>query len=153
MKLREEAIQKMTTKIETAARVINHLKKADKNLSIVLERLSEIKGEKSEQLRRKISNHRDTLKSFAERFFFINPKGIQSDPNKISTKLWRTQNYLLSSYDRPSQMFEISFNDFSASLDKVVNEVNNYFQSSWIELINEINESQVQLIEKFDKIE
>lgn len=153
LKLREEAIQKMTTKIETAARVINHLKKADKNLSIVLERLSEIKGEKSEQLRRKISNHRDTLKSFAERFFFINPKGIQSDPNKISTKLWRTQNYLLSSYDRPSQMFEISFNDFSASLDKVVNEVNNYFQSSWIELINEINESQVQLIEKFDKIE
>lgn len=153
LKLREEAIQKMTTKIETAARVINHLKKADKNLSIVLERLSEIKGEKSEQLKRKISNHRDTLKSFAERFFFINPKGIQSDPNKISSKLWRTQNYLLSSYDRPSQMFEISFNDFSASLDKVVNEVNNYFQSSWIELINEINELQVQLIEKFDKIE
>lgn len=153
LKLREEAIQKMTTKIETAARVINHLKKADKNLSIVLERLSEIKGEKSEQLKRKISNHRDTLKSFAERFFFINPKGIQSDPNKISSKLWRTQNYLLSSYDRPFQMFEISFNDFSASLDKVVNEVNNYFQSSWIELINEINELQVQLIEKFDKIE
>lgn len=153
LKLREEAIQLLMAKAEISAKVINQLKRADKNLSTVLERLSDIKGEKFEQLKKKINSHKDMIKSFAERFYFINPKGIQSDPEKITSKLWRTQNYLLSSYDKPSQMFELSFKDFSNTLESVVKDVNKYFQSSWNELIKEIENTEVSLIDKFEAIE
>lgn len=153
LRLREEAIQLLMVKAEISARVINQLKRADKNLSTVLERLSDIKGEKFEQLKKKINSHKDMIKSFAERFYFINPKGIQSDPEKLTSKLWRTQNYLLSSYDKPSQMFELSFKDFSNSLESVVKDVNKYFQSSWNELIKEIENAEVSLLDKFEAIE
>ncbi len=153
LKLREDAIQLLMAKVEISSRLINQLKRADKNLSTVLERLSEFKGEKFEQLKKKINSHKDTIKSFAERFYFINPKGIQSEPEKITSKLWRTQGYLLSSYDKPSQMFELSFKDFSNSLENVVKDVNKYFQLSWNELIKEIESTEVRLIDKFEAIE
>ncbi len=83
----------------------------------------------------------------------INPKGIQSDPNKIVSKLFRAQGYLLSSYDKPSQMFEITFEDFSKSLENVVKDVNNYFQFSFADLIKDIDEAGLSLIEKYEPIE
>lgn len=153
LKLREEAFQKLMEKMKIVEQVINTLKKADMNLSLVSERLSELKGDKIEQLRKKISSHKDSIKTLAERFFLINPKGIQSDPNKIVSKLWRVQSYLLSSYDKPSQMFEISFNDFSQSLAEVVKDVNEYFELSFPDLVKSIDEAGIGLIDKFGTIE
>jgi hypothetical protein len=153
LKLREEAIQKLMSKMKLVEETINKLKKADKNLSLLQERLSELKGEKFEELKKKISSNKESIKTLAKRFYFIDAKGIQSDPEKIMSKLYRTQNYLLSSYDKPSQMFELSFADFSNSLEKVINEVNDYFKTNWDGLLNEINSAGINLIDKIDPVE
>jgi hypothetical protein len=122
-------------------------------LSLLQERLSDLKGEKFEELKKKISSNKESIKTLAKRFYFIDAKGIQSDPEKIVSKLYRTQNYLLSSYDKPSQMFELSFADFSNSLEKVINEVNDYFKTNWDGLLSEINSAGINLIDKIDPIE
>lgn len=153
LKLREVAIQKLMDKMKIVDKVITKLKKADKNLNLVIERLADFKGDKFDQIRKKINSHRDSIKAFAEKFYLINPKGIQSDPNKIVSKLFRAQGYLLSSYDKPSQMFEITFEDFSKSLENVVKDVNNYFQFSFADLIKDIDEAGLSLIEKYEPIE
>ncbi|MFN4111616.1 MAG: hypothetical protein ACK4G1_05030, partial [Ignavibacteria bacterium] len=153
LKIREEAIQKFSEKMKVVENVINKLKKADRNLKFILDKLSDQKDEKYDGLKKLVKAHKDSIKTLAEMFFFIDTKGIQSDPNKIISKLWRTQNYLLTTYDRPSQMFEFSFNDFSKSLEDVVKIINEYFQSSWSLLVNEIQNSGVSLIDNFEPVE
>lgn len=153
LKTREEAIRKLSEKMEVIENVINKLKKADRNLKFILDKLFDQKDEKYDVLKKLVKAHKDTIKTLAEMFFFIDPKGIQSDPNKIISKLWVTQNYLLSSYDKPSQMFELSFKDFSKSLEDVVKQVNDYFQFSWSNLVNEIKNSGVSLIDSFEPVE
>lgn len=153
LKIREEAIQKFSEKMKVVENVINKLKKADRNLKFILDKLSDQKNEKYDVLKKLVKANKDSIKTLAEMFFFTDTKGIQSDPDKIISKLWRTQNYLLTSYDRPSQMFELSFNDFSKSLEDAVKIVNEYFQSSWMNLVNEIKNSGVSLIDSFEPVE
>jgi len=153
LKIREEAIQKFSEKMKVVENVINKLKKADRNLKFILDKLSDQKDEKYDGLKKLVKANKDSIKTLAELFFFTDTKGIQSDPDKIISKLWRTQNYLLTSYDRPSQMFELSFNDFSKSLEDAVKIVNEYFQSSWMNLVNEIKNSGVSLIDSFEPVE
>lgn len=153
LKIREEAIQKFSEKMKVVENVINKLKKADRNLKFILDKLSDQKDEKYDGLKKLVKANKDSIKTLAEMFFFTDTKGIQSDPDKIISKLWRTQNYLLTSYDRPSQMFELSFNDFSKSLEDAVKIVNEYFQSSWMNLVNEIKNSGVSLIDSFEPVE
>lgn len=153
LKLREEAIKKLMSRMVAVEQTINNLKKAEKNLNLILERLSDLKGDQIDKLKKTIISHKDSIETFAEKFFFIHPKGIQSDPTKIIAKMGRAQNYLLSSYDKPSQMFELAFDDFSKSLADVIKIVNEYFQMSWSDLIEEINKSGVTLIDKFGLIE
>jgi len=153
LKIREEAIQKFSEKMKVVENVINKLKKADRNLKFILDKLSDQKDDKYDGLKKLVKANKDSIKTLAELFFFTDTKGIQSDPDKIIPKLWRTQNYLLTSYDRPSQMFELSFNDFSKSLEDAVKIVNEYFQSSWMNLVNEIKNSGVSLIDSFEPVE
>lgn len=153
LKIREEAIQKLMSKTRVIENVITQLKKADRNLNLILDKLADQKDEKYDHLKKMIKSHRDSIRSIVERFYFIDPKGIQSDPGKIVSRLYRVQNYLLSSYDRPSQMFELSFIEFSKALENTVNEVNAYFKTSWLDLIKEINSSGLSLIDSFEPLE
>jgi hypothetical protein len=50
-------------------------------------------------------------------------------------------------------MFELSFKDFSEALDKVVDEINQYFQTNWKDLMRSINEAELNLIDQFELIE
>ncbi len=153
LRLREIAIERMMKKMEIISKAIQNLKSADKNLSLILERIADKKGSNIDSLKKLISTNRELIKNLAERFFFINPKGIQSDPNKIISKLYRTQNYLLSSFDKPTQMFELSYDDLSQSLEKVVGDINKYFDINWKELIEAVNGAGLSLIDSFETIE
>ncbi len=153
LKLREEALIKLYQKMEVMSKAVTNLKNAERNINLMLEKISDNKSDKIEALKKKLKSQKDSIRTFAEKFFFIDAKGIQSDPDKLTSKLYRAQNYLLSSYDKPSQMFELSFKDFSASLDKVVDEINQYFQTSWVDLIKDVNEAELNLIDKIGLIE
>ncbi len=61
LKLREVAIQKLMDKMKIVDKVITKLKKADKNLNLVIERLADFKGDKFDQIRKKINSHRDSI--------------------------------------------------------------------------------------------
>jgi len=153
LKLREEALQKLYAKMEVMSKAITTLKNAEKNINLISEKLSGKKSDKINELRKKLNAQKDSIRTLAEKFYFIEEKGIRSDPNKLTSKLYRAQNYLLSSYDKPSQMFELSFKDFSESLDKVVDEINQYFQTNWKDLMRSINEAELNLIDQFELIE
>jgi hypothetical protein len=153
LKLREEALQKLYAKMEVMSKAITILKNAEKNINLISEKLSGKKSDKINELRKKLNAEKDSIRTLAEKFYFIEEKGIRSDPNKLTSKLYRAQNYLLSSYDKPSQMFELSFKDFSESLDKVVDEINQYFQTNWKDLMRSINEAELNLIDQFELIE
>jgi photosystem II stability/assembly factor-like uncharacterized protein len=153
LKLREEALQKLYAKMEVMSKAITTLKNAEKNINLISEKLSGKKSDKINELRKKLNAQKDSIRTLAEKFYFIEEKGIRSDPNKLTSKLYRAQNYLLSSYDKPSQMFELSFKDFSEALDKVVDEINQYFQTNWKDLMRSINEAELNLIDQFELIE
>ncbi|MGB9664947.1 MAG: WD40/YVTN/BNR-like repeat-containing protein [Ignavibacteria bacterium] len=153
LRLREDALNRLYAKTELMSRAITNLKNAERNINLISEKIADNKSEKIDELKKKLKAQKDSIRTLAEKFFFIDAKGIQSDPNKLTSKLYQTQNYLLSSYDKPSQMFELSYKDFSESLNKVIDEINQYFQTSWIDLMKSVNEAELNLIDKIELIE
>lgn len=152
LKERENAIKEIYKKMEVISEIISKLKSANRSLEFVQNKIGSQKGEQFSELKKLIKANKDSLKNFASLFFFIDVKGIQSDENKIMSKLYRTRNYLLSSYEKPSQMFEISMKDLSNSVDQVALRVNEYFTTEWKKLLNQIKESKLELIDEIEPI-
>lgn len=150
---REKEINKINDLFVLAAESIKRLKQIDKNFDLVTKKVEDSNDESIKKLINKINQHKDSLKTLAEQFFFINPKGIKSDPRKVMPKLNSARNYLLSSYDKPNQMYYLAFEEAEKSLIEAIDNINRYINTSLTEITNEIRNTNLNLIDTFKPIE
>lgn len=150
IEIREQEIEKVQNLMELASRTISQLKKAYRNIDLILDKIKT--DENFSDLRKTLNEEKNNIKQLAEEFYFINPKGIKSDPSKIVSRIYRVQNYLISNPGRPNQMYYLSFKQAKESLEKVIDKVNLYFEKDWKKLIEIINSSKLTIIEEIPPI-
>lgn len=150
IEIREQEIEKLQNLMDLASRTISQLKKAYRNIDLILEKIKT--DENFSELRKTFNQEKNNIKQLAEEFYFINPKGIKYDPSKIVSKIYRVQNYLISNPGRPNQMYYLSYKQAKESLEKVIDKVNLYFEKDWKKLIEIVNSSKLTIIEEIPPI-
>jgi len=149
---REKEINRIHNLFSIATESIRKLKKIDKNFDLVIKKLEDLTDNSAKKLINRINQNKDSVKSLAEQFFFINPKGIKSDPSKVMSKLNSARNYLLSSYDKPNQMYYLALEDAKKTLQIAVENINRYITTTLVEISREIQSTNLNLMDPFEPI-
>jgi photosystem II stability/assembly factor-like uncharacterized protein len=144
---REKTLNKVIEKINITTETMDKLRDAQKNLKFIDELLKEKDDESSKMIKSKSKSLQDTIKYLTGIFYDEDVQGIRRDPKKIGSRLSTTYRYVVSSWETPPEMAEISLMQFSAQLSEAVKKINSFFSNEWMDFSKLVEEAKISLIE------
>lgn len=149
---REKILNKVIAKVNIATEIMDKLRDAQKNLKLIGELIKEKDDKSAKIIKSKSKSLQDTIKSLTEIFYDEDVQGIRRDSKKLGSQLSTAYRYIVSSWEAPPEMAEISLVQFSAQLTEALMKINSFFSSEWMEFSKLVEDANISLIERFELI-
>ncbi len=150
---RNAAMRDMYQTVERATKAYNRLKEAEKTIGLVESQFVNVPDSLKKDVIKLGASIKDSIGVLKEKFFqHKEQKGIQRNPNALNAYLARPFDYIEGNQGAPNAATQTSISIAKRETDKVVELVNELFDTSWKDYRSKVETVKFSLFKDFDKL-
>jgi photosystem II stability/assembly factor-like uncharacterized protein len=151
---RKAAVDDFYRIVNAATESLNQLKEAKKTLDLVGQTLVHAPDSTQKAFKERAKALADTLRTLTELYTGPeNVKGIQRNPDNISSFLFRTWRYLRDNpQGEPNQMAQISRQRAEQALQDALVRINRFFEEDWTQYQRDVEALELSLFKTFSPV-
>lgn len=139
--------------IEKATEGFNRISEAKKTIKLVDEALVNVPDSLKEEIAEAGKALKDSLSTLEKRY--MQPeglKGIQRNPNNLSSLLWRTRSYIGASDGPPSQSAKVMMDKVRSDTESILNDLNQLFEKDFADYQSKVEALDYSLFKEYEPI-
>ena len=144
--------QEWESTAEIASQTAGQLRDAFETLELVNGRMKGMDSDHSESLTSMSTDAKKALTVLGEHFVGKQVQGIRRDPSTVSSMLFTARSYITSGLNEPDASAHIAMQQANARLQNVLEEVNAFFSSDWMEFKTAVQEAEISLFESTEPL-
>ncbi len=139
-------------RIEVVTEAVQRIRKTEKTVDVILERIKETKDDTSKELSKAGTELHKHLKKVLQLFIDEGGKQGITRQDNVSRKLWYISNSLSSSWDKPTSSQMTYLQQTEEALQKALEEFNRLFEKEVVEFQKKVRETNFTLFPEVEKL-
>ncbi len=149
---RMKAIDEFEKKIEVGTEAADKLRDAEKTIKLVDDALKEREDDQANQVKKAGKAVNDSIKTIMDKINQKEVQGLVENPDLLISKLSNAYDYLTSSWKVPGENTKLAIKLAENNLQKVVDDVNNFFETEWKGYREKVKNANIRFFESYEPI-
>lgn len=144
-------IARLNRNVELATEAADRLREAQKSVELISGQLKEREDDAAKSLQQKNKAVKDSLKTLLGTIFEGEVQGIRRDPSLVNSKLEQASGYLQWSWEISAEA-ELALKQAEESVQKLVGEVNKFFETDWQEYRRAVQAANISFFKNYEPL-
>ena len=147
-----ETLVQVGERIEIMAEAVKQIRKTEKSVDVVLEKIKSDKDTTKNDLKKAGSELKKILKKVLQLFIAVDGKQGITRQDNVSRKLWYVSRSLGSSWDKPTSSQLTYLRQAEQALENALAEYNSLFEKDVVEFQNKVKEADFSIFPAVEKL-
>jgi bisphosphoglycerate-dependent phosphoglycerate mutase len=153
LEARYQLVDRLMANVEVATEAADRLRAAQKTIGQVNDQLDALPDSTAQNLREQGSAMQDSIETLmADIRGQEDVQGIRRDPSVVTAKIFTASRYLQSSTDAPSQSERRALQHAEARLQRLIDNVNAFFEDDWPAYRSAVEQADLQLFSDYEPL-
>ncbi|MFN4255403.1 MAG: WD40/YVTN/BNR-like repeat-containing protein [Saprospiraceae bacterium] len=153
MQAKADALRDFNRTIERATKAYDRLKEAEKTMKLIDDQFANVPDSLKKAVTDLAKPLRDSISTLKELFFAQKEgKGIQRNPNYLTSHFWRARGYIEEGRGAPNPAAQTAVEIAKSKTESIISRVNTLFDTQWKDYRSKAEAVRYSLFKDFDRL-